>query len=82
LQPILQSDDFDAATLAARTFCVLASITATFDLEAHHFDAVNAFTNSHLDEPIYVSMPEGYRQAGECLKLLRVLYGLCQLPKL
>jgi hypothetical protein len=82
LQQTHPSDDFYAATLAARTFRVLASITAAFDLEAQHFDAVNAFTNSRLDEPIYVSMPEGYDWPNECLKLLRALYGLRQSPKL
>jgi hypothetical protein len=29
------------------------AISATFDLEAHQFDAVNAFINSDLDEEIY-----------------------------
>jgi hypothetical protein len=47
------SDDFYAATLAAKTFRVLAAITAAFDLEAQHFDAVSVFTNSHLEEPIF-----------------------------
>jgi hypothetical protein len=55
---------------------------AAFGLKAQHFDAMNAFTISHLEEPIYVSMPEGYRQPGECLKLHRALYGLRQSPKL
>jgi hypothetical protein len=82
LQQTHPSDDFYAATLAAKTFCVLAAITATFDLEAQQFDAVNAFTNSHLDKPIFVSMPQGYGRSDECLKLLRALYGLRQSPKL
>jgi hypothetical protein len=69
-------------TSTARTFRVLASITAAFDLEAQQFDAVNAFTNSHLEEPIYVSMPEGYGRPNECLKLLCALYGHRQSPKL
>jgi hypothetical protein len=76
------SNNFYATTLAARMFRVLASITATFDLEAQHFDEVNALTNSHLEEPIYVSMPEGYGQPNECLKLLRAMYGLRQSPEL
>ncbi len=75
------SDDFYAVTHAARTFCVLTSIAAAFDLEAQHFDAVNTFTNSHLDEPIFVSMPEGYDQQNKCLKLLHALYGLRQSPQ-
>ncbi len=53
LQVTSTSDDFYAATLAARTVYVFAPITATFDLKAQHFDAVNAFTNSHLKELIF-----------------------------
>ncbi len=34
LKPTLPNDDFYAATLTAKTFCVLTSITATFGLEA------------------------------------------------
>src|SRR4051794_24360354 len=35
-----------AATLAARTFRALMAVTAAFDLETRHLDAVNAFLNS------------------------------------
>jgi hypothetical protein len=82
LQQTHPNKNFYAATLAAKSFRVLAFITAAFDLEAQHFDAVNSFTNGHLEEPIFISMPEGYGRPDECLKLLRALYGLRQFPKL
>ncbi len=65
LQQTHASDDFYAVTLAAKTFRVLATVTATFDREAQHVDALNALTNSHLDEPIFVSMLYGYGQPDE-----------------
>ena len=49
---------------------------AAFDLEARHYDAVNAFTNSLLDEVVHYAYPEGYSIEGLCLLLLHALYGL------
>jgi hypothetical protein len=40
------------------------------------FDAVNAFTNSDIDEDIYIRFPKGYGRLGMCLKLLQALYRL------
>src|SRR5699024_576416 len=75
-------DDTRAATLAAKTFRTLMSITARFDLETHQFDAVNAFLNSKLDETVYVELPDGYKQSGVVLQLNRALYGLRRSPRL
>ena len=65
-----------AATLAARTFRALCAIANHFDLEMYQYDAVNAFTNSNIDEEIFVRCPEGYLKEGHCLKLIKALYGL------
>ena len=51
LQP--RSKDTYAATLAARTFRTLMAMTAAYDLETHHLEAVNAFVNSQLDETVF-----------------------------
>ncbi|KAI0999166.1 hypothetical protein K3495_g9030 [Podosphaera aphanis] len=49
------------------------------DLECHHFDVKNAFTESHLKEEIYLSAPKGIpAKKGHALKALRSLYGLKQ----
>jgi len=45
-------------------------------------DAVNAFTNSELDETVYCVFPDGFQQDGKCLLLLRALYGLRRSPLL
>src|SRR5204863_8455012 len=71
-----------AATLAARTFRALMAVTAAFDLETRHLDAVNAFLNSSLDETIYCHFPDGFKQLERCLLLLKALYGLCRSPLL
>ena len=75
-------EDNYAATLAAKTFQALMAIMVVFDLEAHQFDAVSAFTNSKLDETVYCKYPEGFHQLGKCLFLLRALYGLRRSPLL
>jgi hypothetical protein len=38
----------------------MLAITAAFDLETMQMDAVNAFLNSKLNDPIYVNYPQGY----------------------
>jgi len=51
-------------------------------LETLQLDAVNAFTNSVLDEIVYCQFPEGFEQTGTCLQLLQALYGLRRSPLL
>ena len=80
-QPVNGLDTY-AATLAGTTFRVLMAICAKFDLETRQFDAVNAFTNSDLDETVYCHMPKGFRRRGWCWKLLKALYGLRRSPLL
>jgi hypothetical protein len=81
LQPWTNQDTY-AATLAARTFRALMAVTAAFDLEARQLDAVNAFTNSQLDETVYIEFPDGYQMPGYCILLQRALYGLRRSPLL
>ena len=81
LQPRNDRDTY-AATLAARIFRALMAITAARNLEAFQLDAVNAFTNSELDETVYCAFPDGFQQDGKCLLLLRALYGLRRSPLL
>jgi hypothetical protein len=81
LQPPNNQDNY-AATLAVRSFRAMMAIAAAFDLEAHQLDAVNAFTNSRLDETVHCEYPEGFKQSGRCLLLRRALYGLRRSPLL
>ena len=52
------------------------TIMAVFNLEAHQFNTVSAFTNSKLDEMVYCKYSKSFHQSGKCLFLLRALYKL------
>ena len=62
------------------------AITATFELKAKQYNAVNAFINSAINEEVYVNYPEGMKPPthaiNPCFLLLRALYGLKQSPLL
>ena len=57
-------------------FQALMAIMVVFNLEAHQFDTVSAFTNSKLNEMMYCKYPKSFHQPGKCLFLLQALYGL------
>ena len=80
----LQKTDRDtyAATLAARVFRVLMALLCAFDLETRRYDAINAFVNSEIDEPVYLRPPAGWAGDDVLLLLHRALYGLKQSPAL
>ncbi|KAJ3454408.1 hypothetical protein MRS44_018302 [Fusarium solani] len=81
LQPFNHKETY-AATLAGKSFRILMALTARFDLEARQLDAINAFTNSILDEEIFIKFPDGYERRGWILKLHKALYGLRRSPLL
>ena len=58
------------------------ALSAAFDLEIRHYDALNAFINADINEEVYCSCPEGFNQPGQIWRLLKALYGLKQSPLL
>ena len=76
------SNDTYAATLAAKSFRLLLTVIAYFNLEAKQLDVVSAFLNSILDEKVYVWHPSGFYKYGKCLLFRHTLYGLPRAPKL
>ena len=62
------------------------ALTASFNLTARQYDAVNAFINSSMNEEIYMDYPKGMKKPTNvkdpCLLLLHALYGLKQSPLL
>src|SRR5208282_5299194 len=46
----------------------------------YQHDAVNAFTNSEIDELVYIRFPDRFENLGFCIMLLRALYGLRRSP--
>jgi hypothetical protein len=81
MQEASREDNY-TTTLAARTFRALTAITAAYDLEACQYDAVSVFTNSHIDEIIYIECPDSFRELSICLLLLQALYRLRKSPQL
>ena len=76
------NQDTYAATLAAQTFRAVMAIVAARDLETKSYDAINAFVNAKLSQPILCQCPEGYQKTGYIIILLRALYGLKESPAL
>jgi hypothetical protein len=81
LQPTNSLETY-ASTLTARSLRTLLAIAARFNLQTRQLDAVNAFTNSQLDEVIYTDHPPGFSKSGTCLQLIMALYGLRRSPYL
>ena len=55
------------------------AIANQLDLELHQMDVQTAFLNGELEEEIYMSQPEGYKEKGKenyVCKLNKSLYGL------
>jgi hypothetical protein len=61
-------------TLVASVFRFLMAIACYFDLEIKQFDAKNAFSQTFLDELIYIHYPEGFKR--HALRLIKALYSL------
>jgi hypothetical protein len=62
----------------------LLALAAQHDWEIEQVDFTTAFLNGHLDEEIYLEVPEGLqsdRTRGKVLKLSKSLYGLKQAPR-
>ena len=58
------------------------AIIAAFDLETQQYNAVNAFANALLQNPIACQCAEGYERSNFFLLVRRALYGLKTSPAL
>jgi hypothetical protein len=68
-----------APTVRMDTLRIFLAIVAGEDLECRQYDIKNAFTESELQEKIYLSKPDGIPvRDGYALRTLRSLYGLKQ----
>jgi hypothetical protein len=70
-----EQDTF-AATLTTSVFRFLIAISAAYNLEIKQFDAVNAYGNTILKQPITVECAEGFAKEGYVMEAIRGLYGL------
>jgi Reverse transcriptase (RNA-dependent DNA polymerase) len=60
----------------------MMALTTAFDLDTYQYNVRNAFPHADLDEIIYCECPEGFKKDGQCLLLLKALYGLRRAPRL
>jgi hypothetical protein len=69
-----------APTVRMATLRAFFAVVACEDLECRQYDIKNAFTESNLDEDLWMKVPQGIssRGSGTALHLLRSLYGLKQ----
>ena len=68
-----------APTVRMDTLRIFLAIVAAEDLECCQYDIKNAFTESELQEKIYLLKPDGISvRSGYALRILRSLYGLKQ----
>jgi Reverse transcriptase (RNA-dependent DNA polymerase) len=84
---MMKNYDFEtfAPTCAWSTIRMILILTIAWSWITCTCDYTNAFTMAHLDNPIWIRLPRGYRseQFGQtCLELLRSLYGTTFAPKL
>lgn len=59
----------------------LVSIAACYNWELHQADICSAFLHSHIDEDVYIMLPDGHNQCGKVVKLKRAIYGLKKAPR-
>ena len=72
-------EDTFAPTVRSDTLRAVLAIVALEDLECHQVDVNNAFTQSSLNDTVYMTAPEGVRVApGRALQILQSLNGLKQ----
>lgn len=78
----LQTTDSEtyAATLASQTLRACMVMIAAFNLELKRYDAITAFVNASLDEPLPFESPDSYIRGGEMLAMLQAIYGLKESP--
>ena len=69
-----------AATLAFKMFRTLMALMAAYGLDSRQMDAINAFLNIMMTEPVYCQMPEGFAIEGHMLEVWKALYGMRKSP--
>lgn len=72
-------DDLYAPVAKLNTFRVFVCVATKLGLEINQMDVCGAFLNAHLDEELYLILPEG--TDSKYVKLNKSIYGLKKSPK-
>ena len=67
-----------APVMRLKSFQVLLSIDAWFDLDLHQFDISAAYLHGEINGEVYMELPPGHRDGHSIWKLLKGLYSLKQ----
>ena len=79
--PGVDFDETYAPVVNWITVRTLLILSLYLGLSSAQLDYVAAFTQSSIEEDVYVEMPRGYKEDGHVFKLNKCLYGLRQSPK-
>ena len=73
-------EDTFSPVIKHSTLRMLFALSVQYDMDITHLDVITAFLNGHLEENIYMCIPEGFvnKSNGKVLKLNRAIYGLKQ----
>ena len=77
----LDQIDFDSDHLYSpvcswSTIRLMLVLSIVLNLVTVQVDYMAAFVQAHIEDEVYVEMPQGFRQPGKVLKLKKSLYGL------
>lgn len=62
--------------LHANLFRLLMALSVLGNYKILKFDIKTAFLYGHLDEEVYIKLPEGFENTNKICKLQKALYGL------
>ena len=62
------------------TLRLLLAVSIQMNCKIFMFDVKTAFLYGELEEPVFMKIPQGYKEEGKICKLKKDLYGLKQAP--
>ena len=75
--PVINFDETFAPVVKLTSICIMCTLAVKLKLHFHHLNVDTAFLNGHLEDDIYMRIPEGCGEdTGKTVKLNRSLYGL------
>ena len=62
------------------TLRLLLAVSVQMNYKIFTFDVKTAFLYGELEEPVFMKIPQGYKEEGKICKLKKALYGLRHAP--
>jgi len=82
-RPGTDYEEIYASVVSKTALRIFLAAVNQMDLDLHQMDIETAFLNAHLEEEVYLKLPEGFHteHPDKVLRLNRSLYGLKQAPR-